>query len=262
MTDPAPDPETPRRPVVVPDAATMRRRNVRVAAVLLVLAAAALWGASRLPWANLTAQDGLSPARGFTVHGSDWSPWLTPVAIVLVAAVAAAAAFKGWALRLTAVVVALIGVVSLLPVISLLTGKDPGSYAARSIDLAGRYQVASVDTHPWVAIVVVLGAVLSVCAATVLLRIARGGAAMSSRYRSPAARRAELEATVFAERPADDQASPAPTTTGADPATGVTERMLWDAQDTGDDPTDPTATRPTSSDGRPDDGRRGDDPAP
>lgn len=246
MTDPA------------ADAALIRRRNVRTAAILLVLAAAALWGASRLPWATLTAQDGLSPARDFTVHGSDWSPWLTPVAIVLVAAVAATVALKGWALRLTALVVAVIGIVSVLPVISLLTGDDPGAYAARSIDLAGRYQVASVDTRPWVAIVVVLGAVLAVSAATVLLRVARGATSMSSRYRSPAARRAELEETVFAERAAAERQTPsaAATTSGdapADPSEQVTERMLWDALDTGADPTDPSPTRPTTPDGRPDD---------
>ncbi|MBE7160210.1 MAG: TIGR02234 family membrane protein [Williamsia herbipolensis] len=238
------------------DAALIRRRNVRTAAVLLVLAAAALWGASRLPWATLTAQDGLSPARDFTVHGSDWSPWLTPVAIVLVAAVAATVALKGWALRLTALVVAVIGIVSVLPVISLLTGDDPGAYAARSIDLAGRYQVASVDTRPWVAIVVVLGAVLAVSAATVLLRVARGATSMSSRYRSPAARRAELEETVFAERAAAERQDPSATTTGdapADPSEQVTERMLWDALDTGADPTDPATTRTAAPDGRPDD---------
>jgi uncharacterized membrane protein (TIGR02234 family) len=246
MTDPA------------ADAALTRRRNIRTAAILLVLAAAALWGASRLPWATLTAQDGLSPARDFTVHGSDWSPWLTPVAIVLVAAVAATVALKGWALRLTALVVAVIGIVSVLPVISLLTGDDPGAYAARSIDLAGRYQVASVDTRPWVAIVVVLGAVLAVSAATVLLRVARGATSMSSRYRSPAARRAELEETVFAERAAAERQTPstAATTSGdapADASEQVTERMLWDALDTGADPTDPSTTRPTTPDGRPDD---------
>jgi len=238
------------------DAALIRRRNVRMAAILLVLSAAALWGASRLPWATLTAQDGLSPERDFTVHGSDWSPWLTPVAIVLVAAVAATVALKGWALRLTALVVAVIGVVSVLPVISLLTGNDPGAYAARSIDLAGRYQVASVDTRPWVAIVVVVGAVLAVSSATVLLRVARGGASMSSRYRSPAARRAELEETVFAERAAQERSagSATPATAASDDGSEqVTERMLWDAQDTGADPTDPSATSPTAPDGRPDD---------
>ncbi|GAA2069747.1 TIGR02234 family membrane protein [Williamsia deligens] len=256
--------------VTEPDAAAIRRRGVRTAAILLVLSAAALWGASRLPWASLTAQDGLSPERHFTVHGSDWSPWLTPVAIVLVAAVAAAVALRGWALRITAAVVTVIGVVSILPVISLLTGNDPGAYAARSIDLAGRYQVASVDTHPWVAAVVVLGAVLALAGATMLLRVARGGTAMSSRYKTPAARRAELEETVFAEREArrDDTApelsapsSPTAAAGTADGADGVTERMLWDALDTGADPTDPRATRPTSSDARPG-ADSGDDDAP
>lgn len=238
------------------EVAAIRRRNVRSAAILLVLAAAALWGASRLPWANLSAQDGLSPPREFTVHGSDWSPWLTPVAIVLVAALAAGVSLKGWALRITALVVAVIGVVSVLPAISLLTGRDPGAYAARSIDLAGRYQVASVDTHPYVAIVVVLGALLSVSAATVLLRLARGGTSMSSRYRSPAARRAELEETVFAERAAQQQAGGPQDDAAAGGPEPVTERMLWDALDTGADPTDPSVTRST----RPDEGAD-DDPA-
>ena len=91
---------------------------------------------------------------------------------------------------------------------------------------------------------------------------------MSSRYKTPAARRAELEETVFADREARAKGatpgSPASGTPGAasgaaDGADGVTERMLWDALDTGADPTDPGATRPTSSDGRPGSDSRDDD---
>ncbi len=101
---------------------------------------------------------------------------------------------------------------------------------------------------------VIVGAVLAVSAATVLLRVARGATSMSSRYRSPAARRAELEETVFAERDARERETPADSATSSSDAPGdeseqVTERMLWDALDTGADPTDPAATRPASRTG-------------
>ncbi|KQR97781.1 hypothetical protein ASG12_11945 [Williamsia sp. Leaf354] len=229
-----------------------RRRTLTTASILLAAAAAALWAASRLTWASLTTSDGLGPERGFTVHGSDWSPWLTPVAIVLVAAIAAAVSLRGWALRITALIVALIGILGVLPAISLLTGNNPGAYAAKAVDVPGRYQVVSVETHDQAAIVVFIGGVIAVAAAVVLLRGARGAAPMSSKYRSPAARRAELEEKVFADR--DRTADPAATPGTQAPAASdgspddLTERMLWDALDNG---ADPTRIRPDGRSGGP-----------
>ncbi|SIS20219.1 TIGR02234 family membrane protein [Williamsia sterculiae] len=218
-----------------------RRRRLGVIALLLAVAAAVLWASSRMTWASLTAADGLAPPRGYTVHGSDWSPWLTPLAIVVVAAIAAAVAVRGWLLRVVAVLVAVIGVVSIVPAISMLTGGANTAYAAKAIDLPGRYTVVSIDHKPFAAVVVIVGGVIAVIAGVLLLRATRTATGMSSRYSSPAARRAELEERVFAEREratTTDAQRPADDDSARDHE--PTERMLWDAQDTGADPTSGT----------------------
>ncbi|MBJ7291684.1 TIGR02234 family membrane protein, partial [Williamsia sp.] len=219
-----------------------------IASVLLAVAAAALWGSSRLSWASLVAADGIGVPRDFTVHGSDWSSYLTPLAIVLVAAIAAAVSLRGWGLRILAVIVALIGVASVAPAISLLTGDSGGTYAAQAIDLPGRYQVTSIETHPGAAVLVFVSGLFAVAAAVVIMRAARGAVGLSSKYKSPAARRADLEEQIFADRSTttgDTDPGPDPTPAHGDdpaPATdgdggGLNERMLWDALDSGADPT-------------------------
>ncbi|GAA1462421.1 TIGR02234 family membrane protein [Williamsia maris] len=246
-----------------------RRRSLTIASVLLAVAAAALWGSSRLSWASLVAADGIGVPRDFTVHGSDWSSYLTPLAIVLVAAIAAAVSLRGWGLRILAVIVALIGVASVAPAISLLTGDSGGTYAAKAIDLPGRYQVTSIQTHGWAAVLVFVAGLFAVAAAVVILRAARGAVGLSSKYKSPAARRADLEEQIFADRSTatgDAAANPAPDRGGvASDATegdggGLNERMLWDALDSG---ADPTAASPDETDpGRRPGGASGADDGP
>ena len=97
-----------------------------------------------------------------------------------------------------------------------------------------------------------LGTVCAVAAGVMLLRVARG-AVSTSKYATPAARREKLEKEIFAEherrKKAEAQAKAAPdaaedTAAGDDPAKSreANERMMWDALDTGIDPTDPSDT--------------------
>lgn len=228
----------------------MTRRRQVLAAVLLGLAALALWSASRLRWARVVAEDSLSPAREFSVNGAAWSPWLTPVALVLLAAILAAFSVRGWGLRVLAILVAAAGVLSAFPAISLLTGGTDAGYAADAGDIPDRYQVLLVTTDAWSGVVVLVGTVCAVLAAILLLRIANGAAGMSTKYTTPAARREELERQIFADHdrrkaaaagPVEQQA-PAPEQAAEAPPN---ERMMWDALDTGIDPTEAdTDTRP------------------
>ena len=226
-----------------------RGRRLGVIAVLLGVAAVAFWAASRMTWAELIAADGMAPPRTFTVKGSDWTLLLTPLAIVLLAGIAAAASLRGWALRIAAVIVAAIAVLGILPAITLLTGDDHTTYAAKVIDMPARYQPLEVDTSVLPGIVVLLGALAAVLGAVVMLQTAALDAPMSSKYKSPAARRAELEEQVFAKRKADkksgrvsgsndpQEGGRASSTEAAADGAPNNERMLWDALDTGDDPT-------------------------
>ena len=225
--------------------ASGRGRRLAVITVLLGLGALAFWAASRMTWAELIAADGMAPPRTFTVKGSDWTPLLTPLAIVLLAGIAAAASLRGWALRITAFVVAAVAIIGFLPALTLLTGDDHVSYAIDVIELPSRYEALEVDTNTLPGLLVIAGALAAVLGAVAMLQTASRDAPMSSKYKSPAARRAELEEEVFAKRDAErkaaetgrDQAgTPAPGQPGSTPGDG-NERMLWDALDTGDDPT-------------------------
>lgn len=226
-----------------PDAPSPSRvAEKAVASVLLALGAMVLWIASRVPWARVEAEDGLSPMRRFEVRGSDWSPWLTPAALALLAAVALVWSLRGAALRVLAVILGVGAVVTAIPAISLLSTPVSSDYAARAIDLAPRYRVLLTAVNPWAPAIVLVGAALVVVGAVFALRAARG-AGMSSKYRSPAARREELERQVFAEyerrqraqardgQPEDSK----PAARGEAPGG---ERILWDSLDTGVDPTE------------------------
>ncbi|GAB41231.1 TIGR02234 family membrane protein [Gordonia sputi] len=258
-------------------AARAQRRTKLLGSILLAAAALAFWIASRLTWATVLAADGLSPARTFDVKGSDWSPWLTPLALVLLAAILAAMSLRGWGLRILALLVAAAGVLAAFPAISLVMGGTNDTYAATAAGLNDRYVVQLVTTHNWVAVVVLIGSLCAVAAGVLLMRVA-SGAGMSSKYKTPAARREDIEREIFAEhkrRQAAESAqtdknaqagkdarsanaassegsSPVQKSAAADDSAGSggstgdqhdapdapNERMLWDALDTGIDPTD------------------------
>lgn len=238
----------------------MTRRRQIIASVLLAAAALALWASSRMTWATVLAADGLGPERTFDVLGAQWSPWLTPLALVLLAAILAALSVRGWGLRLIAILIAVAGVVVAFPAISLLTEGADSDYAARAADIPDRYQVLLITVNSWASVVVLVGGICAVGAGVMLLRAAGGGTRFSSKYTTPGARREELERQIFAEHDerertsrstAADPMSDSAGSTG-DPSTGdgaaapaiANERMMWDALDTGIDPTDTQATQP------------------
>lgn len=254
MTEPQDTPEqpTPEQPTTEVEgtkaAAARSRRPQLIAAVLLAAAAILLWAASQMTWATVIVADDLSEPRTLEVKGSDWSPWLTAVAIALLAAIAALFALRGWLLRVVAVLVAVFGVVSFMPGILLLTAAEDDDFAATTIDFADRYAVVAVQNQSGPGLVVIAGAVCAVLAAVMMMRAATT-AGMSSKYVSPAARRDELERRVFAEREQRLAAEAQARAAGADPAqkaaapaddepTVENERLMWDALDTGMDPTD------------------------
>ncbi|MBD0022973.1 TIGR02234 family membrane protein [Gordonia pseudamarae] len=233
-----------------------------IAALLLAVAAAVFWAAAQLHWCRVEAEpfDGLTDQRAFEVKGSAWSPWLTPLALVLLAAIAAALSVRGWGLRLIAILVAAGGVVAAVPVISLLTDGADAGYAGDVADMPDRYQVLFVDVNEWAVSTVLVGAAVCVAAGVFLLRAARGGVAPASKYRTPAARRDDAEREIFRqyeERKAAQNRTPADRDPdGPEPAEptpgGASERMLWDALDTGLDPTE----LDVGGDPRPDSGGR------
>src|ERR1700734_886313 len=84
------------------------RGTIGIAQLLLVVAAGALWAASRLPWVVIRSFDGLSPPKEVTLSGASGSTALLPLALLLLAAAVAVLAVRGWPLRMLAGLLALV----------------------------------------------------------------------------------------------------------------------------------------------------------
>ncbi|MDT5358422.1 MAG: hypothetical protein QOC69_184 [Mycobacterium sp.] len=190
----------------------------RVAQLLLVLAALALWVGSRLPWVVVSSFDGLGQPKTTTLSGAAWSTALVPLALLVLAAAVAALAVRGWPLRLLAVLVAAASAGMGYLGIGLWVIRD---VAVRAADLAQVPVVALVGTqrHHWGAVLTLVAAACTLVGVVMLLRAAATSKPATGKYVAPAARRAA------ARRDESDY--------------GMSERMIWDALDEGRDPTSP-----------------------
>lgn len=194
------------------------RRGPTLAAVLLVVAAAALWAASRMTWVRVSSADGIGLDIVTDLDGGTWSAATTPLALALLAAVAAVFAVRGRALRVVAVVVFLVAVLAAIPAAGLVaTGADEGA-AGRIAELPARAAVTGVEVFVLPALLVLAGSVVAVAAAVALWRTPRLQSGLSSKYDSPAVRKEAASRWSEGDEP-------------------PTERVLWDALDAGEDPT-------------------------
>jgi uncharacterized membrane protein (TIGR02234 family) len=211
------------------------RRTIGIAQLLLVVAAGALWAASRQPWVVIRSFDGLGPPTEVTLSGATWSTALLPLALLLLATAVAALAVRGWPLRALAGLIAAASLAVGYLGVSLWMLPD---VAVRGADLAHVSLVSLVGTERryWGAGIAVAAAVCTLVAGVLLMRSAsilgsdRSGA---TKYVAPAARRS------IARGDDADQAKPEK----SEPPE-MSERMIWDALDEGRDPTD----RPRESD--------------
>nr|WP_324194216.1 TIGR02234 family membrane protein [Nocardia blacklockiae] len=213
--------------------------------MLLLVGAAALWGASRMTWVTLVSSDGLTEARTQRLNGGVWFGALTPLSLVLLASIAAILATRGWLRRTLGVVVAVLAAVAAVPGFALLTGHTAtAERAARLAELPARAHVDQVTTVTFPAVLTLIGAVAAFAAGVLLARMPETAARLSGKYDNPVFRRAaaadqvaERQARAHARPAADDPANPAAGTAGTDPDQ-LSERVLWDALDAGADPTD------------------------
>ena len=193
---------------------------IRLAQILLLVCAGALWVASRMRWVSVTSFDGLTHPQTATLNGAAWSTALLPMAVLLGAAALAALAARGWLLRVVAV---LLGVVCLALGylgVTLITIPD---VAPRGAELAGVPIATLVDSERYLpGAVVTLAAAVGVLVAAVLLM------------------RAAVSKAHNADRSVKYAAPGAAGGTGPDP---LSERGIWDALDEGRDPTGDTEGR-------------------
>jgi uncharacterized membrane protein (TIGR02234 family) len=186
---------------------------IRLAQLLLVLAAAALWVASRMTWVEVTSSDGLGQPKTTALSGGTWSTVLLPLAVLLLAAAVAALAVRGWPLRLLAVLVAATSAGMAYLAISLWVIRDVAVRAAYVADVPVADLRGITQRHYVGAVITLVAAVGALIGAMLLMRAAARARQDTARY----ARRAV---------PQTDQ-----------PGAAMSERSIWDALDEGRDPT-------------------------
>ena len=191
---------------------------IRIAQLGLVLAAAALWGASRMTWVDVTSFDGLGQPRTVALSGGLWSTALVPLAVLLLATAVAALAVRGWPLRALAVLAAIASAGMAYLAISLWATRDVAVRASHLAD-APVADLVGTERHYGGAVVTAVAAVVTLVCTVLLLRSAAKESSGVARY----ARRT----SVSADKPDD----------------AMSERQLWDALDEGRDPTDPDKGR-------------------
>lgn len=187
-----------------------------------------------MTWVSVVSSDGLGENRTTDLLGSTWAAATTPLALALVAAIAASFAVKGFLVRVLAVVVALVAAAAAVPAVGALLGDVSDAKAADLSGLPGRAEVVGTTASTLPAVVASVGALCALGAAVALARKPTARKVLSSRYDAPAARRENVarRAKTASERAAENGE-------GED----LTERMLWDALDAGEDPTDRSGTR-------------------
>jgi uncharacterized membrane protein (TIGR02234 family) len=186
----------------------------RFAPLLLVLSAAALWGASRMVWVDVQSFDGLGQPKTTALTGGTWSTALVPLAAILLVAAVAPIAVRGWRLGVLAVIIAGMSAVMGYLAISLWVIRD---VAVRAVHLAGvpAADLMGTQRHYGGAILTLVAAVSTLVGAVLLLR------------------------SVAKPRPEVDRYERRRRTQSAPDDADASERVMWDALDEGRDPTDP-----------------------
>ena len=200
------------------------RRTIRIAQALLVAAAAGMWGASRLTWVDVRTFDGLGPPKLVTLSGAAWSSALVPLAVLLLATAVAALAVRGWRLRLLAVLVGVASLATGYLAISLMVIPDVGVRGADLAHVPVLWLVGSQRHYPG-PVITLATAVCMLVAAVLLMRAATSARGVVTKYVTPAARRSMARG--------DEK--------------NMSERMIWDALDEGEDPTQDPTDQPQGS---------------
>ncbi len=193
------------------------RATMRIGQLLLVLAAAALWGASRFVWVEVDSANGLGQPHTTALTGATWSTALVPLALMLLAAALAAGFGPTWQLRVLAAIVASMSAVMGYLAISLWVNRDVAVRAAHLAEVPVADLVGTTQRHYGGAVLTVVAAVVTLVGAVLLLRSPVKDRSEVDKYEAPARRREAAR--------------------GREAGTDMSERMIWDALDEGRDPT-------------------------
>ncbi|OBI19511.1 hypothetical protein A5712_02085 [Mycobacterium sp. E2327] len=205
------------------------RLTIVIAQLLLVVAAGALWVASRLPWVVIRSFDGLGPPKQVTLSGGSWSTALLPLALLMLATAVAALAVRGWPLRILAVLLAAASLAVGYLGISLWVLPDVAARGAELAHVPLMFLVGSERRYIGAG-VAVAAAVCTLIAAVMLMRSGGLPRERATKYAAPATRRSNALRETGPGAMLEGQQQPE-----------MSERMIWDALDEGHDPTDRAA---------------------
>lgn len=186
-------------------------------ALLLAVAAAVLWGASRLTWVSQSVE-GLAGTRTSTADGATAEPILVPWALLCLAAIGGLVATAGWGRRVVGTLVAVAGLWALLRAASGLVA--PGAEAL-PVGLAPTDRPLPAEAAVGGPLLALLAALVMIAAGLLTVRWAAVLPRMGAQYDAPGAGAAR-------SRPADP------------------DKALWEALDEGHDPTGDPPERPRS----------------
>ncbi|OBH04082.1 hypothetical protein A5696_05270 [Mycobacterium sp. E2699] len=215
------------------------RVTIVVAQLLLVVAAGALWVASRLPWVVIRSFDGLGQPKQVALSGAAWSTALLPLALLMLATAVAALAVRGWPLRVLAGLLAVASLAVGYLGVSLWALADVAVRGAELAHIPVMFLVGS-ERRYWGAGIAVAAAVCTLTAAVLLMRSASKARGSATKYVAPAARRSNARR--------DDSGGAMPEGGEKPGMSDMSERMIWDALDEGRDPTD--RARESDTEGR------------
>jgi uncharacterized membrane protein (TIGR02234 family) len=187
--------------------------------LLLLLAAGALWVASRMTWVEVRSFDGLGQPETATLSGGAWSTALVPLAVILLAAALKSTVGPRWQLRLVALIGGGLSAVMAYLAISLWVVPDVAVRAAELADVPVA-DLLGTQRHYGGGLVTLVAAMLTLAGSVLLMRAPVKVVSDDAKYEAPARRR---EAARRRASAGDD----------------MSERMMWDALDEGRDPTKP-----------------------
>jgi uncharacterized membrane protein (TIGR02234 family) len=194
-----------------PTAPRASRRLLWTVVLLMVVAAAALWGSSALVWVSQQFQTPFTGVRTSGVPGADLRPELVPLALAALAAIAAVLATGGWLRRVVGVLVALAGAL-LGWRVSTWYGSNDFGIALHGDVPAGSKPIGAFTENPVGPVLMAVGALLLVLSGVLVAARARRMPAMGAKYSAPGTAQQRVS---------------------QDP-----DKRLWEALDSGEDPTD------------------------
>jgi uncharacterized membrane protein (TIGR02234 family) len=190
---------------------------IRLAPMLLVLSAAALWGASRMVWVDVQSFDGLGQPKTTALTGGSWSTALVPLAAILLVAAVAPIAVRGRRLGLLASIIAGVSAVMAYLAISLwvIGERDVAVRAAHLAEVRVADLMGTQQRHYGGAVLTLVAAIGALVGAVLLMR------------------------SVAKPRPEVDRYERRRSAPSPNDGASTSERAIWDALDEGRDPTDP-----------------------